>query len=56
VERMNRSLKEAAVKHYHYDNPWRLERHPHDFIQAYNFARRLKTLHGMTPYEYLCKA
>ncbi|HUZ97375.1 MAG TPA: IS481 family transposase, partial [Edaphobacter sp.] len=23
--------------------------------QAYNFARRLKTLKGLTPYEYLCK-
>jgi len=22
---------------------------------AYNFARRLKTLKGLTPYEYVCK-
>lgn len=22
---------------------------------AYNFARRLKTLGGLTPYEYICK-
>ncbi|MDR0673265.1 MAG: hypothetical protein LBF93_06335, partial [Zoogloeaceae bacterium] len=22
---------------------------------SYNFARRLKTLNGLTPYEYLCK-
>ena len=22
---------------------------------AYNFARRLKTLLGLTPYEYICK-
>ena len=22
---------------------------------AYNFARRLKTLKGLTPYEYICK-
>jgi len=26
-----------------------------DFLRAYNFARRLKTLKGLTPYEYLCK-
>ncbi len=22
---------------------------------AYNFARRLKTLKGLTPYEFICK-
>jgi hypothetical protein len=26
-----------------------------DFVSAYNFARRLKTLNGLTPYEYICK-
>ncbi|MEQ3746862.1 MAG: IS481 family transposase, partial [Henriciella sp.] len=26
-----------------------------DFMDAYNFARRLKTLNGLTPYEYICK-
>lgn len=25
------------------------------FVIAYNFARRLKTLRGLTPYEYICK-
>ena len=25
------------------------------FMAAYNFARRLKTLNGLTPYEYICK-
>ena len=39
----------------HYDNHQQLENHLHDFIRAYNFARRLKTLNGLTPYEYLCK-
>jgi len=24
-------------------------------MAAYNFARRLKTLKGLTPYEYICK-
>jgi len=24
-------------------------------MAAYNFARRLKTLNGLTPYEYICK-
>ncbi len=26
-----------------------------DFIAAYNFARRLKALKDLTPYEYRCK-
>ncbi|HWY84909.1 MAG TPA: IS481 family transposase, partial [Roseiarcus sp.] len=25
-------------------------------LDAYNFARRLKTLRGLTPYEFICKA
>ena len=24
-------------------------------MNAYNFARRLKTLSGLTPYEFICK-
>ncbi|CDX20852.1 hypothetical protein MPL3356_340054 [Mesorhizobium plurifarium] len=30
--------------------------HLADFVAAYNFARRLKTLKGLTPYESICKA
>jgi hypothetical protein len=26
------------------------------FVAAYNFARRLKTLRGLTPYEAICRA
>jgi len=55
VERMNRTIKEATVKRYHYDNHRQLETHLNDFINAYNYGRRLKTLRGLTPYEYLCK-
>ena len=56
VERMNRTIKEATVKRYHYDNHRQLETHLTDFIAAYNYARRLKTLRGLTPYEFICKA
>jgi len=55
VERMNRTLKEATVKRYHYDNHDQLIIHMSDFVDAYNYARRLKTLSGLTPFEYICK-
>jgi transposase-like protein len=55
VERMNRTIKEATVKRYHYDDHTQLRRHLADFIDAYNFGRRLKTLKGLTPYEFICK-
>lgn len=55
VERMNRTIKEATVKRYHYDSHAQLTAHLHDFIDAYNYGRRLKTLRGLTPYEYICK-
>jgi transposase InsO family protein len=55
VERMNRTIKDATVKRYHYDSHDQLRQHLDDFISAYNFGRRLKTLKGLTPYEYICK-
>jgi transposase InsO family protein len=55
VERMNRTIKDATVKRFHYDRHDQLRRHLHDFIDAYNFGRRLKTLKGLTPYELICK-
>ena len=56
VERMNRTIKEATVKRYHYDSHDELRSASADFVDAYNFARRLKTLKGLTPYEFICKA
>ena len=55
VERMNRTIKEATVKRFHYDDHTQLCIHLADFIAAYNFGRRLKTLRGLTPYEFICK-
>ena len=55
VERMNRTIKEATVKRFHYDMHDQLRAHLNNFLAAYNFARRLKTLSGLTSYEYLCK-
>ncbi len=55
VERMNRTIKDATVKRFHYDSHHQLRTHLADFIAAYNFARRLKALGGLTPYEHICK-
>ncbi len=52
---MNRTIKEATVKRFHYDSHDRLRGHLDACVSAYNFARRLKTLQGLTPYEYICK-
>jgi transposase InsO family protein len=55
VERMNRTIKEATVKRFHYTTHDQLRTHLADFVAAYNFGRRLKTLRGLTPYEFVCK-
>jgi hypothetical protein len=48
-------LVERVDKRFHYENHDQLRTHLADFMAAYNFARRLKTLGGLTPYEYICK-
>jgi len=55
VERMNRTIKDATVKRYHYTSHDQLKEHLHTFLMAYNFAKRLKTLKGLTPYEEIIK-
>jgi hypothetical protein len=51
---MNRTIKGATFKHFHYDKHDQLRTHLEDFMAAYNFALRLKTLGA--PYEFICKA
>lgn len=55
IERMNRTIKEATVKRFHYESHDKLRSHLSDFIDAYNSAGRLRTLNGLTPYEFICK-
>ena len=55
VERMNRTIKDATVKRYHYGSHDELRQHLQLFIDAYNHGRRLKTLRGLTPYEYVVR-
>ena len=42
VERMNRTIKEATVKRYHYETHSQLETHITDFIAAYNYATQIE--------------
>lgn len=55
VERMNRTLKEATVKRYHYGTHDQMREHLQNFVNAYNYAKRLKTLKGLTPFEHIVK-
>ena len=52
---MNRTIKDATVRRFYYESHDQLRRHLADFVSAYNFARRFKTLKG-TPYVFICKA
>ena len=54
VERMNRTIKEATVRRYHYQSTDELNEHLQAFLLAYNHAKRLKTLRGLTPHEFVC--
>ncbi len=55
VERMNRTLKDATVKRFYYQTHQQLKEHLQTFLLAYNFAKRLKTLKGLTPYQFICQ-
>ena len=55
VERMNKTIKEATVHRYYYESKTSLQEHLQAFINAYNFAKRLKSLNGLTPWEFIIK-
>lgn len=41
---MNRTLKDATVRRFHYETHAHLRQHLAGFVDACNFGRRLKTL------------
>jgi hypothetical protein len=51
----NRTVKEATAKGFQYESHDQLRMHLANLMAAYNFARRLKTLSGLTPYEYIAR-
>ena len=50
---MNRAIKEAAVYRCYYVSSEKLKQHLNTFLNAYHFAKRLKTLKELTPYEFI---
>jgi transposase InsO family protein len=42
VERMNRTIKDATIRRYHDESHDQLRAHLQLFLDAYNYARRLK--------------
>ena len=56
VERMNRTIKNATVRAFHYETHDQLRDHLAAFVGAYNFAKRLKSLGGRTPFEAIVDA
>ncbi len=45
----------GKVERYHFDNHDQLRGNLADFLNAHNYASRLKALDGLTPYEHICK-
>lgn len=56
AERMNRTIKDATTKVFHYPDLESLKAHVVAFVAAYNFAKHLKALRWRTPYEAVCQA
>ena len=50
---MNRTLKEATIKRFHYESTVQSNSHLQAFLLAYTFVKRLKRLKGLTPYEFI---
>ena len=49
AERMNRTVKDAIVKAFHYPDPDSLKAHVLAFVSAHNFAKHLKPYAGKHP-------
>ena len=54
AERMNRTIKEATTKAFHYPDLKALQAHVLAFVTAYNFAKHLKALRWRTPFQAVC--
>lgn len=55
--RIRRAGKTApsSLRKFHYESHVHLQEHFLAFFKTYNFERRLKTLGGLTPHEFICR-
>ena len=56
AERMNRTVKEATIKAFHYPDLDSLKHHVLAFVSAYNFAKHLNAIRWKTPLGVVCHA
>ncbi len=56
AERMNRIVKDATIKVFHYETTQALCTHVLTFVAAYNFAKHLKALRWRTPSQTIREA
>jgi hypothetical protein len=53
---MNRTIKDATSKVFHYPDLEALQAHVLTFVAAYNFAKHLKALRWRTPFQAVSDA
>jgi len=53
---MNRTIKDATIKAFHYPDLDSLKAHVLAFVSAYNFAKHLKALRWRTPFQAITDA
>ena len=56
AERMNRTIKDATIRAFHYPDLDSLKAHVLAFVRTYNFAKHLKALRWKTPFEAIAHA
>ena len=56
AERMNRTVKDAAIKAFHYPDLDSPKAHVLAFVSAYKFAKHLKAIRRKTPFKAICQA
>jgi transposase-like protein len=53
VEIFNKTIKNATVKQYHYDDIDQLKQHLMAYLMVHNYQKKLKSLKFQTPYDFL---
>ena len=53
VEIFNKTIKNATVKQFHYDDVIQLKQHLMSYIMVHNFQKKLKALNFITPYAFV---